>query len=183
MNNTDKPLSDLRLASIAPNTYLGTLLKFIGPMFDRLLGINKLQKIYLNSELSGLDKQTFSKKLIDILGIQVSGMDDILAKIPQQGRCIVVCNHPYGMIEGVIIAHLLSSHRSDTKIMANVGLQMFKEIKDYFIFANPLKPKALINTSAIKQCFAHVKNEGLLVIFPAGRVSFYQPEKKTDHRW
>lgn len=185
MDNAAKPLSDIRLASIAPNTFLGAVVKFTGPIFDRLLGIKKLQKIYLNSELPGLDKQTFSRKLIDILGVQVSGIGDIVAKIPPKGRCIVVCNHPYGMIEGVIIAHLLSSYRSDTKIMANVGLQMFKEIKDYFIFANPLKPKAAINTSAIKQCFAHVKNDGLLVIFPAGRVSFYQPEKKriTDGDW
>ncbi len=89
------------------------------------------------------------------------------------------------MIEGVIIAHLLTAFRSDTKIMANVGLKIFKEIKDFFIFANPLKPKAAINTSAIKQCFGHIKNEGLLVIFPAGRVSFFQSDKQriADGNW
>lgn len=185
MDKANKPFSDLRLASMAPNTMYGALLKFIGPMLDRLLGIDKLRKIYLNSELPGLDKQAFSKKLIDILGVQVSGDNEILTKTPKNGRCIVVCNHPYGMIEGVIIAHLLSSYRTDTKIMANVGLKMFNEINDYFIFANPLKPKAVINTSAIKQCFAHVKNEGLLVVFPAGRVSFYQTDKEriTDGDW
>ena len=109
----------------------------------------------------------------------------VLEKIPQRGRCIIVCNHPYGMIEGVIIAHLLTAFRSDTKIMANVGLKIFKEIKDFFIFANPLKPKAVINTSAIKQCFSHINNDGLLVIFPAGRVSFFQSNKQriTDGDW
>ena len=185
MDNAKKTLSDLRLAAIAPNTLFGALLKFIGPMLDRLLGIDKLRKIYLNSELPGLDKQAFAKNLIDMLGVQVSGGNDVLTHIPKNGRCIVVCNHPYGMIEGLIIAQLLSSYRTDTKIMANVGLQIFKEINDYFIFANPLKPKAAINTSAIKQCFTHVKNEGLLVLFPAGRVSFYQADKQgiTDGDW
>lgn len=181
----DKPLSDLRLASMAPKTLLGVFLKLVGPSLDWLLGISKLRKIYLNGKLSGLDKQTFSKKLLDELGIQVLGGNGVLAKVPQQGRCIIVCNHPYGMIEGVIIAHLLTTFRSDTKIMANVGLQMFKEIQDYFIFANPLKPKAPINTSAIKQCFQHIKNDGLLVIFPAGRVSFFHGDKQriTDGGW
>lgn len=185
MNNTIKPLSDLRLASLAPNNLSGAFLKAIGPVLDRLLGIKKLRDIYLTNELSGLDKQDFSMRLLNALGVQIYGGDSIIAKIPKSGRCIVVCNHPYGMIEGVIIAHLLTSLRSDTKIMANVGLQMFKEIKDYFIFANPLKPKAAINTSAIKQCFAHVNNEGLLVIFPAGRVSFYHADKQriTDGDW
>lgn len=185
MNNQDKPLSDLRLAAMAGNNFFGSIIKVIGPVLDRLLGINKLQKLYLVNELSGLDKQKFSEKLLSMLGVQVFGGDGVIEKIPKTGRCIVVCNHPYGMIEGVIIARLLTTYRSDTKIMANVGLQIFKEIKDYFIFANPLKPKSPINTSAIKQCFSHVNNEGLLVVFPAGRVSFYQKDKQriTDGEW
>jgi putative hemolysin len=54
-----------------------------------------------------------------------------------------------------------------------------------FIFANPLKPKAKINTLAIKQCFSHLENDGLLVVFPAGRVSFFQSDKQriTDGDW
>lgn len=185
MNNTAKPLSDLRLSSMAPNTLSGAIFKALGPLLDRLLGITKLRNIYLSCQLSGLDKQDFTMQLLAALGVQVSGSESIIAKIPLTGRCIVVCNHPYGMIEGVIIAHLLTSLRSDTKIMANVGLRMFKEIEDYFIFANPLKPNAAINTSAIKQCFSHVKKEGLLVVFPAGRVSFYQADKQriTDGDW
>ena len=185
MSIPDKPLSDLRLSSMAPNTILGVFIKTFGPLLDRLLGISKLRKIYLSCELSGLDKQDFSIKLLKALGVQVYGGKNVIEKIPKTGRCIVVCNHPYGMIEGIIIAHLLTSFRSDTKIMANVGLQIFKEIKDYFIFANPLKPKAPINTSAIKQCFKHVKDEGLLVVFPAGRVSFFHTDKQriTDGDW
>ena len=106
-------------------------------------------------------------------------------KLPKIGPCIVVCNHPYGMVEGVVIAELLTEFRSDTKVMANVGLKVFKEINDYFIFANPLKAKSAINTSAIKQCFSHIYNDGLLVVFPAGRVSFFQSEKQriTDGEW
>jgi putative hemolysin len=185
MSSPDKPLSDLRLSSMAPNTFSGSLLKLLGPFLDKLLGINKLRKIYLSHELSGLDKQEFSMRLLNILGVEISGSESVLAKIPKTGRCIIVCNHPYGMIEGVIIAHLLTSHRSDTKVMANVGLKIFKEIKDYFIFANPLKPKAPINISAIKQCFEHVNNEGLLVVFPAGRVSFFHADQQriTDGDW
>ncbi|MFT6901802.1 MAG: putative hemolysin [Colwellia sp.] len=181
----DKLYSDLRLAAMAPNTFMGKIIKIFGPFLDKLLGINKLRNVYESCELSGLDKQQFSQKLLDGLGVQVSGVNGVLEKVPQSGRCVVVCNHPYGMIEGVIIAHLLTAFRSDTQVMANVGLQIFKEIKDYFIFANPLKPKAKINTLAIKQCFSHLENDGLLVVFPAGRVSFFQSDKQriTDGDW
>jgi putative hemolysin len=185
MTNKNQPVSNISLAAISTHPLLKPLLKIISPFLDRLFGIKKLRDLYLNNQLSGLEKQIFSHKLLNALGVEVTGKDQVLGKIPKEGPCVVVCNHPYGMVEGVIIAHLLTSYRKDTKVMANVGLKMFKEIKDYFIFANPLKPKAAINTSAIKQCFSHVKNEGLLVVFPAGRVSFFQKDKNrvTDGEW
>jgi putative hemolysin len=181
----ENSLSDLRIATMAPDTYWGSVIKFFGPLFDQLFGMRKLRHLYESSKLSGMDKQEFSKNVLQALGVQVLGGKDILTKLPKTGRCIVVCNHPYGMIEGIIIANLLTDFRTDTKIMANVGLQIFKEIKDYFIFANPLKPQAPINTSALKQCFQHLNHDGLLVLFPAGRVSFYQAEKKiiSDASW
>ncbi|MBL4909714.1 MAG: lysophospholipid acyltransferase family protein [Alteromonadaceae bacterium] len=174
-------LSDIRVAALAKNP----VIKFLGPLIDRITGLNKLQHLYRQHQFSGLDKQTFSTKLLQVLGVQILGSDNILDKIPEHGRCIVVCNHPYGMIEGIIIANLLTQKRPDTKIMANVGLQIFKEIKDYFIFADPLKPKSPINNVAIKQCFKHLKNDGVLVLFPAGRVSFYQKDQKiiSDGDW
>lgn len=187
MNNirTEKAVSNLRIASLAPNNFYGHIIKFMGPILDKLLGVRKLRSLYEQYELSGMEKQAFSDKLLDILGVKVVGDGAILNEIPKTGRCIVVCNHPYGMIEGVIIANLLTKYRTDTKIMANVGLKIFKEIEDYFIFANPLKPTAAINNSAIKKCFKHVSNDGLLVIFPAGRVSFFQAEKHgiSDGEW
>ena len=186
-NNTI--VSDICLSSLLMkdnnNLFLSLVLKIFSPVLERLLGINKLRKLYLDNNLSGLDKLTFSKTLLAVLGVQVIGEKNITDQLPETGACIVVCNHPYGMVEGVIIAQLLSQFRRDTKVMANVGLKIFKELNDYFIFANPLKPKSAINTSAIKQCFTHLNHNGLLVIFPAGRVSFFQPDKQriADGDW
>lgn len=180
-----KVLSHISLAAFSPKTNSGKLLNFLAPMLDRLLGIKKLNSLYIEQNFSGLDKQDFSEKLLRALGVSTLSADKILKKIPKTGKCIIVCNHPYGMVEGVIIANLITNYRSDTKVMANIALKVFTEINDYFIFANPLKPQATINSTAIKQCYRHVKNDGLLVIFPAGRVSFYQSELEiiTDGHW
>jgi len=179
------PLSHISLAAFSPKTTSGKMLNFLAPMLDKLLGIKKLNNLYKEQNFSGLDKQDFSEKLLNALGVSILSVDKLVKKIPKTGKCIVVCNHPYGMVEGVIIANLLTNYRKDTKVMANIALKVFKEINEYFIFANPLKPKAAINTTAIKQCYRHVENDGLLVIFPAGRVSFYQKEHKqiTDGHW
>jgi putative hemolysin len=180
-----KPLSHISLSAFASKNTSGKVLNFLAPALDRLLGIKKLSNLYKEQNFSGLNKQEFSEKLLNALGVTILSGDKILKKIPKTGKCIVVCNHPYGMVEGVVIANLLTSYRSDTKVMANVALKVFTEINDYFIFANPLKPQASINSTAIKQCYRHVANDGLLVIFPAGRVSFYQNAYKTitDGNW
>jgi putative hemolysin len=181
----DKPISDLRIATLIPAQGHGRWIRKLAPVIDAVIGLKPLQKLYKQHHLAGLNKQEFSQKLLQILGVKIIGEQAILEKIPATGRFIVVCNHPYGMIEGVIIARLLNTIRPDTKIMANVGLKMVKELNDYFIFANPLNPKAAINSRAIKQCFKHLQQDGLLVLFPAGRVAFYQSkvQRITDGEW
>jgi len=178
-------VSNITLRSFPRATFSGKIINFLAPVLDRVLGVNKLNAIYHKQKLSGLDKQNFCQQLLAGLGVTVLDGDKVVEKIPQTGKCIVVCNHPYGMVEGVIIAQLLSSYRSDTKVMANIALKTFKEMNGCFIFANPLKPSAAINTVAIKQCYQHVENEGLLAIFPAGRVSYYQNDQKiiSDGQW
>ena len=145
--NSVKKVSTLSLSALLPETAsqkttvfsaLASLsVRLLIPLLDRIIGLNKLRQLYDAEQLSGLDKQLFSQKLLQTLGVNIKGTETVLAKIPKTGACIVVCNHPYGMIEGVIIAQLLTKARADTKIMANVGLKIVKEIEDYFIFANP----------------------------------------------
>ncbi|PCI71539.1 MAG: hemolysin [Gammaproteobacteria bacterium] len=180
-----KIFSNISSTSLAKTKKSGVLYKIFFYLIDRVVGLNSLNQFYLESELAGLEKQTFSIQLLKKLGVSIVGEKAILENIPEVGGCILVCNHPYGMVEGVVLAKLVNSKRKDTKIMANVGLKIFKEIEDFFIFADPLKPKSPINISAIKKSFKHVKNGGVLVIFPAGRVSFYQKDKKAivDAEW
>jgi len=163
----------------------GLIYKIFFYLIDRLVGLDQLKKFYLESNLPGLEKKTFSSRLLNQLDVSIYGKESLLEKLPASGGCILVSNHPYGMVEGVILANIVNSKRKDTKIMANVGLKIFKEIEDYFIFADPLNPKSPINISAIKKSFKHVKNGGVLVIFPAGRVSFYQKETSSisDGKW
>ncbi len=181
----NKIVSKISSASLAQTKKSGLWYKIFFYLIDRLVGLNRLNQFYLKSKLAGLEKQAFSIILLNRLGVSISGEKTILEQIPDSGGCILVCNHPYGMVEGVILAKLVNSKRKDTKIMANVGLKIFKEIEDFFIFADPLNPKSPINISAIKKSFRHVKNGGVLVIFPAGRVSFYQKETKiiADAEW
>ncbi len=152
---------------------------------DYLLGIRKLSKQYNAFGLSGQSKEAFTETFIQRFNLTVEISNTDINNVPTKGASIVVANHPFGGMEGVVMANLLSKVRPDVKILANKALKIFPEIEDFFIFTNPLSTGAKGNLSSLRQCQQHLANGGLLVIFPAGRVSYPKSlgSPITDHEW
>lgn len=152
---------------------------------DRILGIAKMNTLYQKHNMQGLSKEAFADKLIEILELDIKGIQDLQAKIPKHGPLVIASNHPFGGIEGVILARIIGQVRPDLKVLANKGLGIFKELQDYFIFTNPLSEKDPQNGPSLRKCIKHVENQGALLLFPAGRVSYYQASKGriSEHTW
>ncbi|MFT6267418.1 MAG: putative hemolysin [Alphaproteobacteria bacterium] len=135
--------------------------------------------------MQGLSKEDFADKLISLLELNITGIQELQKKIPKTGPVVIASNHPFGGIEGVILARVISQVRPDLKVLANKGLGIIRELTDYFIFTNPLIERDPQNVPSLRKCIKHVSNQGALLIFPAGRVSYYQPEKRavSEHTW
>lgn len=161
----------------------------VASVLDVVTGIRQLNRLYHQHHFAGLPVTEFLSQLRTIMKWQVRIADEDLARIPSSGPVILVANHPYGGLEGVLLASILTSLRSDVKILANQGLQIFPELAPCFIFTNPLKPSAQGNLTSLRQCHKHVAAGGLLVVFPAGRVSYPQTVSDLiagriyDHPW
>ena len=154
-------------------------------LLDKLLGIAKMDKLYQAHQMAGLSKEAFADKLLEIQGIDIAQAETLLEQIPAEGPVVIASNHPFGGIEGVILARLISQKRPDLQVFANRALKVFSELEDYFIFTNPLKPNDPKNAPSIRQALRHVKQGNALLIFPAGRVSYYQSTYKSiiEHDW
>ena len=85
-------------------------------------------------------------------------------KLPNGVPLIIVANHPFGGLEGVVMAHLLAQQRSDVKILANRMLGIFTELSDYFIYTNPLKAGASGNLSSLKTALGQLKTGCTLLV-------------------
>ena len=101
--------------------------------------------------------------------------DKDIENIPETGPCIIVANHPFGGIEGIILASILSKKRPDFKILANFYLSFIPELQNLFIFVDPFNKSdsAAQNIAPIKQAIKWVRNGGILAVFPAGTVSHF----------
>lgn len=175
----------ISISQFCQKGFLGLFLKITSPLIDHILGIHKLNAIYQLVSDGVRDRDSFLQKLIDVLDVNysISGID--LKKIPESGPLIIVSNHPYGGIEGILLAHILNGIRSDVKIMANSALKVFPELSDFFIFTNPLVSHNPKNVKSINECRKHLEKKGLLLFFPAGKVAYYRKEKKRvcDGDW
>ncbi|MGE3597152.1 MAG: 1-acyl-sn-glycerol-3-phosphate acyltransferase [Dehalococcoidia bacterium] len=176
----------ISLRALAPRgTPAQRWLSIVGPVLDRLLKIRAIDRRYRQSGLAGLPPFEFSARVLSVLNVSVDAAPERwLDQVPREGPVLVVCNHPYGGIEALILAAALKSVRTDTKFLANAALRVFREFAPLIITTNPLAVTQK-NLSSIRQCEAHLRSGGVLVVFPAGRVSFDQHEKAriSDGAW
>ena len=177
--------SDIRIASLAPQgTTLSKVLAVVGPGIDRLLGISAMRGVYERYQLQGLAPEEFIKTVLKGLEVKIVSRGEGFAKLPKEGPVLVVCNHPFGGMEALIVLQELLAERKDVKALGNVALQIFRELEDALIFTNPLISSQK-NLPSLRQTLKHLNDNGVVVIFPAGRVSYYRKDLKrvTDHQW
>jgi putative hemolysin len=100
---------------------------------------------------------------------------------------VIVANHPFGGVEGIVLLSLLRRVRPDVRVMANYLLHAIPEMRDDFIFVDPFGStgSARANLKPIKECLAWLKQGGLLIVFPAGEVSGYdrRANRVRDNVW
>ncbi len=150
-------------------------------------GLNQLDKFYAQRP-AGCDTRQFLRFTLEVLGIDYQVIKGSLNNIPESGATVVVANHPLGCVEGVILAELLLTIRSDIQILANQYLKTVPELDSLFIgvdvFEGEHSRKA--NLQAMRQAHKHLEKGGLLLMFPAGEVSQLVDNKKRrleDKEW
>lgn len=155
------------------------------PLIKRLVRLDHLNDLYLRSE--GRDTAEFLKLVLENLHITVNVSEQDTARIPASGPCVVVANHPFGGIEGVILASIMRSVRPDVQIMANYMLGVLPRFREMLIDVDPFDTgaSATRNIAPLKRAVRFVKNGGMMGVFPAGEVSSFHLSKRmvTDPPW
>jgi len=139
---------------------------------ERVLGLRQIASIYEELRQAHTDRALIGR-LLQTLAIEIRISQKDLDHVPRKGAVLVVVNHPSGLLDGAVLATLLSSLRDDLRILANHLLATIPEIRDLLIPANVLdgKSAAPANASSIRKAIKVLVDGGLLVVFPAGEVS------------
>ena len=120
--------------------------------------------------------QPFWKQALDTMGIKLLTPEEQIARIPKDGPIVVTSNHPHGLVDGMILGELIGQVRTDYKILTRSLLTGVAEIDQFMIpVPFPHEPDALEkNLWMRKQAMDHLKNGGIVAVFPSGSVAASQ---------
>jgi putative hemolysin len=149
-------------------------IRLIKRPFESLSGLRDMDRIYARAWKMPKDIP-FCDRALQASGVRAGVAEEELARVPKEGAVVVVANHPFGGIEGIILLSLMKRVRPDVKAMANYLLSAIPEMRDDFIFVDPFASKnsAKANLRPIKESLGWLKEGHLLIVFPSGEVSSF----------
>lgn len=151
------------------------------PLVKRLLigtiehatGRKRLERVYSEIKAHKPSSSELWDLMLEKLELYPSYDQAQLEMIPKEGPIIFVANHPFGVVDGVVLGYLASRVRSKFCVLVNEVLCREELLQPYFL------PIDFRDTRAAKETNINTRNETLhrlqageaLAIFPAGGVA------------
>ncbi len=140
---------------------------------EQVTGQPRLTRLYREYRRHGHPSGDFWHAAISKLRLNVLYDAERLAAIPRYGPLVIIANHPYGVLDGIIIGYLTSLVRPQFKLLANSVLYRAPELQSYVLPIDFTDRKTAVRTNidSRRKASAELAAGGAVVVFPAGGVS------------
>jgi len=149
------------------------LKRFFIRLIERLTGQPYLKWVYEDNRAHPVPGEDFWSAAIRRLELKLDYNSEALATWPKEGPLVVVANHPFGVLDGLIICQIVSQVRSDFRVLTNAVLLRAEEVKTFLLPVDFAETDEALKTNLRTRAEAknHLMKGGCLVVFPAGGVS------------
>lgn len=173
--NDDRPFADL-------SEHLPALAKYpaLLSLTEWLLGLKRIREVFANSAA----EENPAASVVEQIGltIRLAGLEK---EIPAEGPVVIAANHSHGGTDAIALAAKCIELRKDTLILANAELMRLPGISKFLLPVHILgaENSAAENMKSLRAMLKHVRAGGALVVFPAGRVAYWQSGEIKDPPW
>lgn len=134
------------------------------------MGLIRRAKGYETEVADGRD---FWEVIADRYGLSLKIIAGSLAAIPREGPLVVIANHPYGILDGLMLGRILSATRADFRILA---LHVFRKAEELNRIILPVsfdetRESVQMNVQSRKTALDFLGSGGAIGVFPGGTVS------------
>jgi len=132
-----------------------------------------LYNIYREYQKNPERWNSFWDGCVDLLQLDIDFDEEKIKKIPSKGPLMIVANHPFGVLDGLVICWLTSKIRSEFKVLTHSLLLRASETKDFLlpIDFSENKNAMITNLETRKTARKILDQGGTIVVFPGGTVS------------
>lgn len=140
---------------------------------ENLTGRIRLIKRAAGYEQEVAAGRDFWQVMVERYGLTLDVVGGRLDNIPRTGPLILIANHPYGILDGMMMGHILSQTRGDFRILAH---KVFRKAEDLNRIILPIsfdetKEAVALNIETRRTALNYLRDGGAIGIFPGGTVS------------
>jgi putative hemolysin len=177
---------DVSASSLLPPA-VAHLVRPLEPALLKILFPDKLLRSVPEPESCAGSAAKFAEQLLQNLNIRYHISDLDMQRIPATGSALIVANHPFGFLEGLLLLTVLERVRPDYRIVANGLLSSVAALRGRLIFVNPFQESASAqeNGKSLRASLEWLQSGGMLVTFPAGEVAHlnWRERSVADPKW
>ena len=150
------------------------------------LQLRHLQDLYQEARERYPDLE-LSQKLLKVLNVQLEITPQDMARFPKTGPVLVVANHPFGILDGMLLDSVLLRARPDIKILTNSIICGIQELSERVLPIEVFGGDGALskNVKSLRKVIAVLGRGHGIAFFPAGQVSHWRKEFRciTDPPW
>ncbi|OAH08713.1 hypothetical protein pfor_4c0540 [Rhodobacteraceae bacterium SB2] len=147
--------------------------KTVIKLMENTTGRLRLIKRARGYEQEVANGRDFWQVMVERYGLSLDIVAGDLSKTPTSGPLIMIANHPYGILDGLMMGHILSSLRGDFRILANTVFRKSADLQRVVlpISFDETKDAVRENLATRKNALAYLADGGAIGVFPGGTVS------------
>ena len=102
-------------------------------LVEKATGQPKLKRMYVHNQRFPRSGEDFWQAAVRSLELDVRYDAHALAAVPKTGPVVFVANHPYGVLDGIVMAWLVSKVRPDFLILTHIVLTRAPEAAPFIL--------------------------------------------------
>ena len=149
---------------------------FVIKWIEKIIRQEKLNQIL--TKYSAYEGLEFLPKIIEEFNINIEV--DGIKNLPESGRCFFLSNHPFGIIDGLVLTTIVSNKYHVLKSIGNEVFMYVPHLKPLIAAVNVFGRNSREYISALESIY---NSDVPITHFPAGLVSRRYKNKIQDGQW
>ena len=142
-------------------------------LVEKATGQPHLKRLYVENQRYPRPSESFWQAAVRSLALDVRYDAAALARVTRTGPVVFVANHPYGVLDGIVISWLVEKVRPDFQVLTNAVLMRAHEVRSFVLPVDFSETEEALRTNLASRAAARARLDagGAVVVFPAGGVS------------